>query len=94
MPQHVKVAGAWRTIDNTYIKVAGAWKVAASNEVWVKVNGSWRQEVDQGLPAGQYTLSASSKSIPSSVTSSAWALFDTTQYVGRITQADAQISYQ
>lgn len=37
---HVKVAGAWKSIDKAWVKVAGAWKEC--DEVFVKQGGVWK----------------------------------------------------
>lgn len=41
MTLHVGVAGAWKTVSQTFVGVGGAWKAVVG--IWVGVAGAWRQ---------------------------------------------------
>ena len=96
MPGWVKVSGVWREAPQPAAKVAGTWRTE-SPAGFVKVAGTWRQwhaGGDEPPPPGDVTLSPTSQSIPTSLAGSAWALFDTSPYLGDITDAYAVIGYQ
>jgi len=49
MPVHIKVAGAWKEVDDPHIRVAGgAWK--SPDQVHVKVAGVWKEVLVAGGP--------------------------------------------
>lgn len=37
---HIKVGGAWKSIDNASVKVGGAWKQV--DNIYIKVAGAWK----------------------------------------------------
>lgn len=88
---YIKIAGQWRTMTGGYVKIAGQWRTI--NDQYSKVVGRWRhtEEPPPSLSPGTYILGASSYYMPAST--SGYALFDTTEYRGRITQVTARISW-
>lgn len=92
---YVKVAGAWRSIEEQYVKVTGQWR--AIDQQWVKVTGIWR-EVDQPQPpdppsGGTFVLSPTSFSIPPINGQDSWAVFNTNQFRGDIATVKARITW-
>ena len=95
MPGWQKVSGVWREAPQPAAKVLGTWRTDTP-AAFVKVGGVWRQWHAAGgapLPPGDVLLNATSISIPGSLASSAWALFNTAPHQGSIINAYAVISY-
>lgn len=88
----VKVAGVWQAVGFPTVRVGGTYRQL--DAAFVKVGGVWEAWYEEDIPLpGEVILNPTSSSIPGSVASSAWALFDTSPYLGSITGVRARISY-
>jgi hypothetical protein len=93
---YTNVQGGERTVTKVYVNVGGAWRVVT--KAYTNVGGVFRQwwpPTGTGPPPitpGQYILTPTSQSIGSGFT--AWGLFNTAPYVGRITNVEAGIFWK
>jgi hypothetical protein len=97
---YTNVQGGQRTVEKVYTNVGGVNRVVTKAYVNTSTGPTpqWRQwwpPTGSGPPPitpGIYTLSATSQSIGSSTT--AWALFNTAPYLGRITDVKCQLFWK